>query len=172
MWFVVTISAESTALALTPASKNERRSIQFRMKGSLSCKSSSISEKGRRSFVALREARGPIWRKDLNREGAYLAAAVERTPKSPRIDRGGRAIAAVDNGSTASCETKITKLVCRILFIYWDDGREENSLKVSAIQEQHLDLHTVEGPAVRESETVMRERERERERESRKIINE
>jgi len=41
--------------------------------------------------------------KDFKREGAYLAAAVERTPQSPRIDSGGRAIAAADNGSMVSC---------------------------------------------------------------------
>lgn len=42
--------------------------------------------------------------KDFKRDGAYLAAAVERTPQSPRIDRGGRAIAAADSGSMVSCE--------------------------------------------------------------------
>jgi len=33
----------------------------------------------------------------------YLAAAVERTPRSPRIDNGGNAIAAEDKGSIAPC---------------------------------------------------------------------
>lgn len=52
--------------------------------------------------MAPRAPCGPIWTNDFKREGAYLAAAVERTPKSPLIDRGGRAIAAADNGRTAS----------------------------------------------------------------------
>lgn len=99
---MVTISAASTPSDFTPASKNDRRSTQFRIKGSFSSKESMISKKGLRSLVALRAPWGPIWAKDFKREGAYLAPAVERTPQSPRIDRGGRAIAAADNGSTAS----------------------------------------------------------------------
>jgi hypothetical protein len=39
---------------------------------------------------------------DFNREGAYLPAAVDRIPKSPRIESGGKAIAAADIGITAS----------------------------------------------------------------------
>lgn len=79
----------------------------MRMKGSLSSKASSVSEKGLRSLVAPRAARGPIWKNELRREGAYLAAAVERTPKSPRMERGGRAIAALDKGSTPSCQSGV-----------------------------------------------------------------
>lgn len=99
---IVTISAESIPFVFTPASKKDNRSTQFRIKGSFSSNESIISEKGLRSFVAPRAPWGPICAKDLKREGAYLTAAVERTPKSPLIDRGGRAIAAADNGRTAS----------------------------------------------------------------------
>lgn len=62
-----------------------------------------ISEKGRKSLGAPKAPCGPISTNDFNKEGAYLAAAVEITPKSPLIDKGGSAIAAADNGSIASC---------------------------------------------------------------------
>lgn len=73
------------------------------MKGSLSPNESTTSEKGLKSFVAPRAPWGPICANDFKSESAYRAPAVERTPKSPRIDRGGKAIAAADNGSIASC---------------------------------------------------------------------
>lgn len=99
---IVTISAESIPLDFTPASRKASRSTQFRIKGSFRFSESMISEKGLRSLVAPRAPWGPIWTNDFKSEGAYLVAAVEITPKSPRIDRGGRAIAAADIGSTAS----------------------------------------------------------------------
>lgn len=98
-----TISAESTPSDLTPASKNDKRSIQFLMKGSLSPNESTTSENGLKSFVAPSAPLGPIRANDFRSESAYLAPAVERTPKSPLIDKGGKAIAAADNGSIESC---------------------------------------------------------------------
>ncbi|KAG9152135.1 hypothetical protein Leryth_017685 [Lithospermum erythrorhizon] len=88
MWWIprsaVTISAESIPLVFTPPSKKAKRSSQFRMKGSFNSRESMISEK------------------DFSSDGAYLTAAVERTPRSPLIERGGNAIAAADIGQQLS----------------------------------------------------------------------
>ena len=72
---------------------------------------------------------------------------METTPQSPRIDRGGRAIAAADNGSTASCDVKQITITGGCLNNIRMGEREDNSLKVCATHQQHLDLRTVEGPA-------------------------
>lgn len=123
-----TISAESIPSDFTPASKKDRRSTQFRIKGSFSSNESSISTNGLVSFVALKAPLGPIWRKNFKREGAYLVPAVESTPKSPRIDNGGRAIAAADNGSTASYK------VCKVMHRY----RTSNLLNKICISQHAL----------------------------------
>jgi hypothetical protein len=89
-------------MAFSPESRKHKRSTQLRIKGFFSSSESMISEKGLRSLVAPRAPLGPIWMNYFNKEGAYLAAAVDNTPKSPRIESGGRAIAAADIGRTAS----------------------------------------------------------------------
>lgn len=80
---MVTISAESMPSDLTPARRNARRSIQFRINGSFNSKESTISENGRRSFVAPNAPLGPILIKDFISEGAYLAKKEDHFRKTP-----------------------------------------------------------------------------------------